>query len=444
MQQDLNNIENSKRVVIDNNPLRSEPMQEILSRQPSFMAKWALLFFASILLLLLAATWFIRYPDLVTAKAKLNSVNAAKEVVTKTEGRLVTILVKENDTVQKGQILGFMESIAQPNAIFRISKQIDSINTLISQNKTDKIIANFPNYSNQQLLNQLGELQTNYQTFIQSFITFKDYLSNGFYLRKRNMLATDMVTIQKQTSILVAQKELLEKDLALSNETFNANKSLAKEKVISSMDYRNEESKLISKKLSLPQINASIIANEAQQNEKKKEIAELENQITVQKSVFIQALQTIKSQIQAWEFKYLLKSPVSGKISFTGFFQENQEVKLGQYLFYVQPTNTVFFIEMLIPQYNFGKVKIGQEVLLKFQAYPYEQYGAVIGKIEYINTTPSDSGYLAKVVLPNGLVTNYKKSLQYRNGLFAQADIITQNRRLLERFYDNLVKQIQR
>lgn len=417
-------------------------MQEILSRQPSFMAKWALLFFTCVLLLLLTCSWFIRYPDLVIAKAKLNCVHAAKEVVTKTEGKLIAIFVNDNDVVQKEQILGFMESLAQPSAIFRISKQIDSINTLISQNKTDKIVEYFPGYSSQELFTQLGELQINYQTFIQSFITFKDYLSNGFYLHKKNMLVTDMVTIEKQKSILATQKELLEKDLSLSTETFNVYESLVKDNVISTLDYRNEESKLISKKLTLPQINSAIIVNEIQQNEKKKEIAELENQIRVQKSVFIQALHTIKSQIQEWEFKYVLKSPVSGKVSFTGFFQENQELKLGQSIFYIHPTNTVYFVEMLIPQYNFGKVEQGQKVLLKFYAYPYEQYGAVVGNIDYISAIPSDSGYLAKVSLPNGLVTNYKKPLQYRNGLSAQADIITENMKLLERFYYTLFKHI--
>jgi HlyD family secretion protein len=152
----------------------------------------------------------------------------------------------------------------------------------------------------------------------------------------------------------------------------------------------------------------------------------------------------MQSQIQAWQYKYLLKAPVAGTVTFTGFFQESQEMKTGTSLFYVQPPNTTYFIEMQIPQYNFGKVKISQEVLLKFQAYPYEQYGSVIGKIEYINSTPSDSGYLAKVSMPYGLVTNYKKPLQFKNGLTTQAEIITENMRLLERFYNNLTKQIKR
>lgn len=428
----------------NNNLLRSGEVQEFIGNKPNFVIRWGITIFFLILLSVCIVCWFIQYPDLVTAKAKLNSVNAPKEIITHTDGKLIKIAVKENDTVQAGQVLASLESLAHPTAIQQVNNQIDTIQKLISNNQTNEIIHFFPNYSNQAFLSQLGELQSSYQTFIQSFIAFKDFLNNGFYLRKKNMLQTDLQYIQKLNAILISQKELLQKDLSLTYETFKANESLAKDKVISSMDYRNEESKLIAKKLSLPQINSSIVSNESQQNEKRKEIAELENQISVQKNTFIQALQTIKSQLQAWEFKYLLKASIAGTVSFTGFFQENQEIKNGQPLFYVQPANTTYFVEMLIPQYNFGKIQLGQQVLLKFQAYPYEQYGAVVGKIDYINSTPSDSGYLAKVSLPEGLVTNYKKPLQYRNGLFAQADIITENMRLLERFYYSLVKQVKR
>ncbi|MCA6486505.1 MAG: HlyD family secretion protein, partial [Chitinophagaceae bacterium] len=89
-------------------------------------------------------------------------------------------------------------------------------------------------------------------------------------------------------------------------------------------------------------------------------------------------------------------------------------------------------------------VSVGQKVLLKFQAFPHEQFGSVAGKVEYISSTPTDSGYLAKVILPKGLVTSYGKKLHYQYGLLAQADIITENMRLLERFYYNIRKQISR
>jgi len=443
------NADSAKSVIVMKNTFsdHGNEIDEIISSKLPRIVRWGTVYFFFMLLLIGIICWFIEYPDIVVASAKLNSINAAKEIITKTDGKIVKILVKENEKVAAGQILGYMESTAKPQSVLQIHSQVDSMITLIEENKTDEIIKYFPTstYSFEKgKENILGELQSSYQAFIQAFILFKDYLSKGFFFKKKRMLLTDMQNIVKLHGILIDQKKLMQKDLSLSNETFNANESLAKDKVISSFDYRNEESKLIAKQLSLPQINASIVSNESLQNEKKKEINELENQIIVEKNTFIQALLTMKSQIQGWETKYLLKAPVSGTVSFSGFFQENQEMKAGQPLFYVQPVNTSCFVEMLVSQYNFGKVKQGQEVLLKFQAYPSEQYGSVVGKIDYINTIPTDSGYLAKVILPNGLITNFKNPLLYRNGLVAQADIITEKMRLLERFYYNIAKQFKR
>jgi HlyD family secretion protein len=419
-------------------------ISEIISKQPSLWVRRGTTIFFLILVIIFGICWFIQYPDLVTTKARLNSINAPKEVITRTDGKLQTILVNNGDSVSAETKLAFMESIAYPPSIYKVKTQVDSISSLIAQNRTNEIIRFFPDYTNQLFLQELGELQHSFQTFMQSFISFRDFISNGFYLRKRNMLQTDLINIKRLHDILQQQKELLQQDVALTKETFTANESLAKDKVISAMDYRNEKSKLIAKELTLPQVNSAIINNDALQNEKKKEMAELENKIIVQKNSFIQALQTFSSQIEEWEKIFVLKAPVSGQASFVGFFQENQFIKSGQLLFYIQPMNTSYFAELIIPQYNFGKVKAGQEVLLKFQAYPYEQFGSVTGTIEFISTTPTDSGFLAKVSLPHGLTTNYHKTLHYQYGLYAQADIITENMRLLERFYYKIRKQLTR
>ncbi|HEY6978001.1 MAG TPA: hypothetical protein VH396_16995, partial [Chitinophagaceae bacterium] len=82
--------------------------------------------------------------------------------------------------------------------------------------------------------------------------------------------------------------------------------------------------------------------------------------------------------------------------------------------------------------------------LLKFSAYPDAEFGSVVGKIDLISAIPSASGYLSKIILPNGLITNYNKQVQYTDGLLASAEIITENIRLLQRFYYNLYKQVRR
>ncbi len=417
---------------------RSEMVQEIVSNKPNFLVRHGILFFLSILILLITACWFIQFPDIINTKAKLTSINAPKEVITKTQGKLIKLFAKEGEKTKQGTVLGYIESTANHEEVITLSNNINLINASSLQSLSSI------SFGEGLGVRSLGELQSNYQTFTAAYQSFKNYLNNGFYLQKVNLLNKDLAFLQKMHINLLEQKALNTEDLNLSQRNFNANKSLNDDKVIADVEFRNESSKLISKKLSLPQISSSIISNEAQQNEKQKEIAELQNIIAQQRSIFTQALNTFKSQIEDWKKKYLLIAPIDGKIAFATFLQENQQLQNNQIICFINPENTQYYAEVYIPQTNFGKVRTGQEVLLKFPSYPFAEYGSVNGKIDFISNINTDSGYLAKVILPNCLNTSYKKQVQFRDGLAAQGEIITQNMRLLQRFYYNISKQLKR
>ena len=424
---------------IQNNLQSSKAVQEIISNRPSFFIRYGITFFLIILCLVSFICWFVKYPDIVNADAKLTSINPPKTVITNTNGKLIKLFVKENDTVCKNKIIGYVEAIANHEDVLKLSSNLNNIQILLDNNNTELI--------QQQLSNSfinLGELQTNYQTFSNAFLNFKNYLNNGFYLRKKNMLSIDMANYKRLHNNLNEQKSFHEQDLSLTQKNFDANKSLNDDKVIADVEFRNESSKLIGKKLSLPQIISSIISNEVQQNEKQKEIAELENTIAQQKTIFTQTLNTLKSQVDDWKKKYLLIAPIDGKISFATFVQENQQLQANQIICFINPENSEYYAQINIPQSNFGKVALGQTVLLKFPSYPFQEYGAIKGKIDFISHIPTDSGYLAKVILTNGLNTSYKKLVQFRDGLTAQGEIITKDMRLLERFYYNIMKQVKK
>jgi len=213
---------------------------------------------------------------------------------------------------------------------------------------------------------------------------------------------------------------------------------------LAELDYNDEKSKFINKKMSLPQIDNAIISNESDQNAKQKEIAELDNTIIQQKIIFQQALSTLKSQVDEWKKQYLLIAPIDGKVTFITLIQENQQLQSNQTICYINPENSHYFAQLVIPQTNLGKVAVGQKVLLKFSSYPFQEYGAVYGKIEFISNVATDSGYFAKVILQDGLKTNYGKQIMYRDGLQGDAEIITKDLRLLERFFYDIMKQIKR
>lgn len=412
---------------------------DIISSRPPFIVRWGTVLFAILLTLLLVICWFIRYPDIIGAPAKLTSINAPKEVVSLTTGKLIRLKVKENEVVKQGAILGFIESTANHNQVLALDTAIAKMQQLLTDNLAEKLSPVFSHTHS-----QLGELQQTYQTFSQAYFGFRNYLSDGVYLRKKFMLFRDIDNLKKLHANLEAQRSLQIQDLNIVQETFEVNEKLKEDKIIADFDLKTEQSKLINKKLTLPQIEASIISNEIQQNDKHKEIDELNNVIAQQKDFFQQALNTFKSQLDDWKKKYMLIAPVDGTVSFASFIQENQQLQSGQTVCFVNPENSEYFAQITIPQDNFGKVAKGQHVILKFNSYPFQEYGYVNGRIDFINHIPTDSGYLAKVTFTNGLVTTYNKQVQYRDGLTAQAQIITKDLRLLERFYFDLKKHIKR
>jgi multidrug efflux pump subunit AcrA (membrane-fusion protein) len=422
-----------------NQLLRSTEISEIISHKPGFLIRWGITIFFLLLLLIIAATFFIHYPDVIAAKAKLTSINAPKEVKTKTDGKLIRLLAVEGRFVEKGQLLGFMESRANHYEVIMLSQTIDSLQVLMHNNQAEAV----PKCLLQPYLN-IGEAQQAYQSFFERFILFKQYLSAGYYLKKKAMLQSDMVYLQRLHGNLVEQKEMQQEDLGLAKETFDANKSLKEDKVISPLDYRNEKSKYIGKALSIPQITSAIISNESSQHEKQKEILQLENEIAQQKGIFTQALNTLKAQLDDWKSKYLLIAPIDGKVAFAGFFQENQQIQINQIICFVNPENSSYYAEIYIPQNNFGKIQNGQKVLLKLPSYPYQEYGAIEGMLDFISNIATDSGYAAKIILKNGLKTNYSKQVQYRDGLVAGAEIITDDLKLSDRLLNSIKQFIKR
>jgi hypothetical protein len=210
--------------------------------------------------------------------------------------------------------------------------------------------------------------------------------------------------------------------------------------VLSPQDRRDQQSKLLGKKMNLPQLVSSLFSNEQAQGDKEQDIQDLEHSISQQKLIFTQTLETLKSSVDDWIKKYVISAPVDGKVSFIVPLQENQFLPSDKLIGYLNPADSRFYAQVILPQNNFGKVGIGEKVQLRFDAYPYQEFGYVEGKLSYISRIPSDSGFLATIDLPAGLMTNYRHEIQYRSGLASQALIITKDARLLQRFMYSIIQ----
>lgn len=117
-------------------------------------------------------------------------------------------------------------------------------------------------------------------------------------------------------------------------------------------------------------------------------------------------------------------------------------------MFKIIPINNQIIGQVNLPENGSGKVKVGQSVIIKLNNYPFNEYGSLKGRVKRISLvtnqqTLSDSqnkinSYLVDIDLPFGLKTNYGLELNFHAESKGSAEIITADRRLIERFFDNL------
>lgn len=415
----------------------SEAVRDYMSEVPNALTRWGSAIISAILLVAISLTWIIRYPTVVVADFKLTTQLAPKPVVARVDGRLEKLLVTNNQMISLGQPLGFLESSANHSEVLKLEIELNQVRKLFEVGKLQGL-----DTLGLTAFQQLGDVQTSYQQFRQQLTQINNLLGKAYYDKKIELLKRDIFELERMNQHQKVQYKLYERDASLAESEFAMNQKLFNEKVIAKLDLDREESKMLAKKLPLKNIETSILNNNAQMRSKENQIIDLQKQLSEQKESFQQSINTLNSAIAAWKNRYLFISPASGKLLFANNLQEKQNIKINTELFQVFESNSAYVGTLSIPQANSGKIKIGQRVLIKFQSYPFEEYGMVEG---LVSSTPQLSAedarlFFAFVELPNGLRTNHNKSLGYNYGMAASAEIITEDLRLIERIFYTIRK----
>src|SRR5690606_20617628 len=351
--------------VIPFKELHSEEIHEIITRPPHWLLRWGISVTFGLMVLAAIATWWIQYPDIVAASFTLTSDDAPRKVLARTTGRIHRLLVNDDSPVKAGQILLYSESTASHEQVLMLDTELKRLYEAISTGNWAQVHT-FPI----QGYTGLGELQNNFQTFYQQFDQLKTVLAGGYLSHKRKLLLEDLSDLKAMETTLIEQQDLQKRDFELAKEEFMVQERLFKEKIIPMLEYNREKAKLLSREVPLKNLTSSLIQNRTSQTAKQKELLELDNTITQQKSSTLQALQTLRSGVENWKQNYVLYAPVAGRLSFVEPWQEQQSVDIGQELMTVEPDGHLFRGLVRVAQHNLGKIREGQRVLVKLDGYP--------------------------------------------------------------------------
>jgi multidrug resistance efflux pump len=417
---------------INDSDIRSEDVQEILSAVPNWMIRYGNMLILGLIIMLLIISWFVKYPDVIAADTMITTQIPPQKEYARTTGDISAILVNDSDLVHKNQPLAIIENTANHQDVYVLKTIIDTI-------KVNGTSFDFPMESLPILF--LGDIEASYALFENSYIQYK--LNSKLQPFSNEALANrySISELSSRLNSLKAQRDINKTELDFKLKDLERSKSLFEKGIISSQDYDNKQLEIAQAQRNYKNYETSIsqireaISN-AQKNSKGTEINREKEEMILLKNV-IQTFNQLKKNIKEWENRYVLKSNIDGRVSFLNVWNENQTVNQGDLVFTIIPSNNSSFIAKLkSPAQNSGKIKVGQTVNIKLESYPEAEFGTLQGTINSISLTPNQDGqYLIDVNLPKILTTSYNKTLTFKQEMKGVAEIITEDLRLIERFF---------
>jgi multidrug resistance efflux pump len=410
--------------------LRSEEVQDILTKVPHWMIRWGTVMIFAIIVILFFVSWFIKYPDVVNTEIIITTNIPPEKIVSKSSGRIEAILVKNKAVVSKNKTLAVIENTANYKDVFLLKSITDSYNINDSQ-------AQFP-FS--KLKNtQLGEIESAYAVFQKDYQAQElNHDLQPFAVENRAQVS-EKIQIKERLEILEQQKVINESELQLQKNEIARFEVLFNKGIISAQEMEAKKLGFLQAQKSyrgllssISQLKSSLIDNtKSSQNS---HINSTKEEVNLGRNM-AQSFFQLKKVIKDWELAYALKSSISGKVTFLQIWTENQTINSGDNVFSIIPDAKNGFIgKVKAPALNSGKIKIGQRVNIRLANFPDKEFGVLKGKIQNISLVPDkDGNLLIDVALPNGLKTSYNRQITFQQEMKGSAEIVTEDLRLIER-----------
>jgi HlyD family secretion protein len=413
------------------------PIEEIVGREPAWIVRSGITLISVVFMTLLLLTWFISFPDTVRSQITITTSIPPVEIISKVNGQILELYVKNNENIQQGQPLLLIESSVNYNKLQLLESSLKKLRAELT--RPSPLAFDFD------LLNveQLGELQPILNQLVVDVKDLSLYGSSGQLLMQidnTKSLSEQYQLLQQQ---LARQVTTWQKKLDLDMVHLQKQRELLTKGIITPSEILPTENSYLDKQLALEDINIQIKLYDV----KLQELTQALTNFKLQRTERLQQLKTsvlsgyfaLTSEIARWKQHYLISAPMTGQVSFSQFWSANQHVSQGDVILTVANQSNEIMGKIQVMPVGAGKIEVGQRVDIELVRFPAIEYGQLVGQVKSISLVPGEQGYLVDISLPNELTTTYNKTLPFTPNLIGNAKVITKEKRLLERFFGNIL-----
>lgn len=429
----------------------------IMVSEPSQLIRFTNYLLAALLCISLAWSFFGKADVIVKATGSLAPKSEIRNVYPPIEGELVDVYVSEGVPVEKGDV------IARINARGAIEAASKALEARLRLDEARQESQNFA--AKEQLMRRKAEALKAKLDFQKR--EYDKRIEQGMF-----KLASAQRAKLEETRAALEQARRSEESSRLEAEQYQrlsqlaggggVSKTQVKQKNNAYLDAR-AKTRIAQARLSELELELSSAVSKADS-----EVAATAQELEELRVKYESALREIEQEKTKLEFKVRgtrlaadaaerisfdnidennflqVVAPVSGMVTAVPFTQRGDKIQSTQPLVSIAPADTERVLKVQIAEKDRGFLQVGQDAKIKFNAFPYQNYGFVRGTLEYISpTVVQNKGseqpvYQGRIGLERDTIPTARGDTPLRYGMSAVAEIVVRERRLIDLALDPL------
>jgi hemolysin D len=407
----------------------SPALQEVLQSPPSKLPLYALTGALLMLSGAIAWSWFGQIDEVGKAQGKLVPQGSMYKLQIPETGKIARLALKEGNQVRKGQVLVELEPESLHTEIALQRQLLGTAQLRLLQ--TEGLLAQ----SQVELISHQQEAKAA-QAVQQSSIA------------QAQARSANLAQVVQQNKATIKRHQ---ERLARLNPLVNAGAISLEQVFAAEQAFHESESQLVQRSGDLNNARQTISQNkellQKQRAEGNTAILQAQQKIQelrVQGTQLRAEINEIQSRLQMAEQRLsrrFIYAPISGTVSSVQVKNVGEVIQPGQTIAELALQKVPLVLEAQLPNREAGFARVGMPVHIKLDAYPYQEFGMISGRVQSISpdaqTDPKlGEVYKLKIKLDRSYILSNGRPIPLKIGQTANAEIVIRQRRIMSFLFD--------
>lgn len=423
-------------------------VDEIIGNSPGWILHSGMTVLLIVVSICIALSIVIRYPDKVKSSGIITTTDPYKTLYSRSFGIIDTVYADHKEFIWEGEPVLYIQNPANQEDVRKV------LDLLTQMDLQDYAVVDHPDL-NEELA--LGSMQSIYASLMQIYREYVHYLRRTDFSARIEVIDREIQEIHLWNDVLEKERALSKSEISLSQKDLDRNQILFRQGIIS----ERELERSIASHLGI-QKNYLLKANNISQNrvrivgleQQKVDVhAQRNEKILLYQSRIDELIHNFRNAYKIWYQQYFIIAPAGGMFQMSPDIVQGQTLEQGQSVGYLIPylpdsiqhesRGNSRFARIWVASSGLGKIKKGNRVILHIDAYPSKEYGTLETFVQDIypvaQMRENQPFYEIHLPLYNELVTDHDYPVQYRPDMTIQAIIITKERSLFNRVFDQFL-----